>query len=201
MPADRIVAQPGTVTGSIGVFAGKAVSEELWRKLGITWDEIHAGARATMWSQIRDFPPGAEEQFSRFLDAIYDDFTDKLARGRSLTGAEVDAVARGRVWSGADAQKHGLVDVIGGYSAAIKEVKRALSLGPEESIDLVQFPKPRSQIERVVGLMTDRFNASREPASAMIQDLARRFQISLDEFSVFAPPVGVLQMPAFRLKR
>ncbi len=201
MPAARIVAQPGTVTGSIGVFAGKAVSEALWQKLGITWDEVHAGARATMWSQIRDYPTGAEERFSQFLDAIYDDFTAKLARGRRLTGAQVDAVARGRVWSGADAQKNGLVDVIGGYAAAVLEVKRVLGLRPEESIDLVRFPAPRSRIERIVGLMTQRTRSSAGPATALMQDLARRYQIDLEDFAVFVPPVGILQMPPFRLGR
>ncbi len=201
IPADRIVAQPGTVTGSIGVFAGKAVSEALWQKLGITWDEVHAGARATMWSQIRDFPPGAEERFNRFLDAIYDDFTAKLARGRRLTIAQVDAVARGRVWSGADAQENGLVDVIGGYAAAVVEVKRVLGLRPEEPIDLVRFPAPRSRFERIAGLVTQRSRSSGRPATALMRDLARRYQIDLDEFAVFVPPVGVLQMPPFRLGR
>ena len=200
MPADRIVAQPGTVTGSIGVFAGKAVSEELWRKLGITWDEVHAGARATMWSQIRDFPPGAEDKFKRILDAIYDDFTAKLARGRRLTDEQVDAVARGRVWSGADAHKNGLVDVIGGYGAAVTEVKRALSLQPEDSIDLVQFPESRSRIERIVGLFNERTKASPNPAISMIQDLGRRFQLNPGDIAVFIPPVGVFQMPSFRLR-
>ena len=201
MPADRIVAQPGTVTGSIGVFAGKAVSEALWQKLGITWDEVHAGARATMWSQIRDFPPGAEEKFKRFLDAIYDDFTAKLARGRRLTDAQVDAVARGRVWSGADAHENGLVDVIGGYATAVAEVKQLLGLQPEESIDLVPFPAPRSRYERIVGLLTQGAGSSGGPATALMQDLARRYQISLEDFAVFVPPVGVLQMPTFRLER
>ena len=201
MPADRIVAQPGTVTGSIGVFAGKAVTEALWQKLGITWDEIHAGDRATMWSQIRDFPPGAEEKFSRILDAIYEDFTTKLSRGRSLSKEQVDAVARGRVWSGADARANGLVDAIGGYSAAIAEVKRTLSLAPGESINLVDFPKPRSRLERVVSLLTDRAELPLGQTAALMQSLGRRFGLSLDHFAVFAPPVGVLQLPPFRLKR
>lgn len=201
MPADRIVAQPGTVTGSIGVFAGKAVTEALWQKFGITWDEIHAGGRATMWSQIRDFPPGAEEKFSRILDAIYEDFTTKLSRGRSLSKEQVDAVARGRVWSGADAHANGLVDTIGGYSTAVAEVKRALSLAPGESINLIDFPKPRSRLERVVSLLTERAELPLGQTAALMQTLGRRFGLSLDRFAVFAPPVGVLQLPPFRLKR
>ena len=201
MPADRIVAQPGTVTGSIGVFAGKAVTEALWQKLGITWDEIHAGSRATMWSQIRDFPPGAEDKFSRILDAIYDDFTAKLSRGRSLSKEQVDAVARGRVWSGADAHANGLVDVIGGYSIAFAEVKQALGLAPVDSINLIDFPKPRSRLERVVSLLTDRVEFPLGQTGALMQALGRRFSLSVDHFAVFAPPVGVLQLPPFRLKR
>lgn len=201
MPADRIVAQPGTVTGSIGVFAGKAVTEALWQKLGITWDEIHAGGRATMWSQIRDFPPGAEEKFNRILDAIYEDFTAKLARGRRLSKEQVDAVARGRVWSGTDAHANGLVDAIGGYSTAVAEVKRALSLAPGDSINLIDVPKPRSRVERVVSLLTDPAELSLGQTGVLMQSLGNRFGFSLDRFAVFAPPVGVLQLPPFRLKR
>ena len=201
MPADRIVAQPGTVTGSIGVFAGKAVTEALWQKLGITWDEIHAGGRATMWSQIRDFPPGAEEKFNRILDAIYEDFTTKLSSGRSLSKGKVDAVARGRVWSGADAHANGLVDAIGGYSAAVAEVKRALSLAPGESINLIDFPKPRSRFERVVSILTDQAELPLGQTGALMKSLGHRFGLSLDHFAVFAPRVGVLQLPPFRLKR
>jgi protease-4 len=201
MPADRIVAQPGTVTGSIGVFAGKAVTEAFWQKLGITWDEVHAGDRATMWSQIRDFPPGAEDKFSRILDAIYEDFTAKLASGRQLSEEQVDAVARGRVWSGADAHANGLVDVIGGFSVAIAEVKRILNLTPEESINLVEFPKPRSRLRRVVSLVTERAEFPSGQTAALMQDLGRRFSLSLDDLAGFTLPIGVLQLPPFRLKR
>ena len=201
MAADSIVAQPGTVTGSIGVFAGKAVTEALWHKLGITWDEIHAGGRATMWSQIRDFPPGAEDKFSRILDAIYEDFTAKLSRGRSLSKEQVDAVARGRVWSGTDALANGLIDVIGGYSTAVAEVKRALNLSPEDSINLIDFPKPRSRLERIVSLLTDRAEFSLGQTGAFMQAFGFRFSLSTDDFAVFAPTVGVLQLPPFRLMR
>ena len=75
-----------------------------------------------------------------------------------------------------------------------------ISLQPEDSIDLVQFPEPRSRIERIVGLFNERTKASPNPAISMIQDLGRRFQLNLGDIAVFIPPVGVFQMPSFRLR-
>src|SRR3546814_10109318 len=88
MAADKVVAEPGTITGSIGVYGGKMVTADFWKKLGIAWDEIHAGANATMWSFIFDYPPGAQRQVDLMLDAVYADFTAKATVARDLSPAE-----------------------------------------------------------------------------------------------------------------
>ncbi|HMA47448.1 MAG TPA: S49 family peptidase, partial [Frankiaceae bacterium] len=106
--ADVIVAEPGTLTGSIGVFAGKQVLSGLLGKLGVTRDSVAVGEHALMFSTQRGFSEGEWERLNRWLDVVYDDFTAKVAQGRRLSRAQVEQVARGRVWTGADARERGL---------------------------------------------------------------------------------------------
>ena len=206
MPADRIVAQPGTVTGSIGVYGGKLVTQKMWERLGVTWDGPHVGRRATMWSFVTDFPPGAEQRFAAMLDFIYDDFTAKAMENRMLTADEIDAVARGRVWSGEDALKVGLVDRLGGYPAAIAEVKQALEVAEDEEIDLVLWPKPLEPIERLMmALGGDSpyagVTALLDPGAEQGLDrLARDLEPLVGDISAFTRPQGVMQMPPLRLR-
>ena len=144
MAADRIVAQPGTITGSIGVLAGKMVTSDLWERLGINWDEIPAGRNATMWSTTRDFDDAQWTEVEGFLDRIYADFTGKVAAGRKLSPAEVEEVARGRIWTGEAAQGLGLVDALGGFATALDAIRELLALPGDAAIDLAVFPRPRT---------------------------------------------------------
>jgi protease-4 len=147
MSADKIVAQPGTITGSIGVFAGKLVTEGFWEKLGITWDEVHTSANTTFFSTIRGFD---EEQYGRLgetLDRTYEAFTTKVAEGRDLPIEEVLAVARGRIWTGQDALDRGLVDELGGLDAALRLAREEIGLEPDAPIRVKRFPAPRSPYE------------------------------------------------------
>ena len=143
MAADRIVAEPGTVTGSIGVFAGKMVLRDLWSRLGVSWDELHRGDNATMWSSNQPFTPAAWARVNAMLDAIYLDFTTKAGAARHLSPEQIDAVARGRVWSGADAKERGLVDALGGFDAALAEARALAGLKPGDPVDLVDFPRAK----------------------------------------------------------
>lgn len=126
--ADRIVAQPATLTGSIGVFSGKLVVAGLKAHLGMTTDEIHAGARALIGSVNRPFDDDERERFGASLDAIYDTFVSRVAEGRNMTAEEVDRVARGRVFTGEDAHELGLVDRVGGLGEALEEIRLLLDL-------------------------------------------------------------------------
>ena len=119
MAADVIVAQPGTVTGSIGVLSGKAVLGEALGRAGVTSDSILQGAHSAMFSQLRPFTQDEWTLVNDWLDHIYADFTGKVADGRGMTAERVHELARGRVWTGADALANGLVDELGGLDRAV----------------------------------------------------------------------------------
>ncbi|MBO0838600.1 MAG: signal peptide peptidase SppA, partial [Actinobacteria bacterium] len=113
-PADAIVTQPGTLTGSIGVIMGKPVLREMFGRSGVTVDTVAENPNALMFSPSRPFSEPEWTRIDEWLDAIYDDFTDKVATGRRLPPERVHELARGRVWSGADAVANGLADQAGG---------------------------------------------------------------------------------------
>ncbi len=128
MAADVIVAQPGTLTGSIGVIMGKPVLEEAFSRAGITTDSVSVGRGATTFAPTHPFSEDEWERIIVWLDAIYRDFIEKVASGRRMTVEGVDEVARGRVWTGADAAQNGLVDELGGLAAAAGIARRRAGL-------------------------------------------------------------------------
>jgi protease-4 len=128
MAADVIVAQPGTLTGSIGVITGKPVFEEAFGRIGITTDSVSVGSGATMFAPTHPFSEDEWQRINHWLDAIYRDFTEKAASGRRMTVEQVHEIARGRVWTGADAARNGLVDELGGMSAAARIARRRAGL-------------------------------------------------------------------------
>lgn len=147
MAADRIVAQPGTITGSIGVFAGKFVLADLWKKLGITWDSVQQGENAAMWSANKDFSPAAWARINAILDHIYGDFTDKAEKNRNITPEDMDHVARGRIWPGEEALRVGLVDKLGGYPQAFALIRELARLPSQMPLALVEFPRQKAPVE------------------------------------------------------
>jgi len=128
MAADVIVAQPGTLTGSIGVITGKPVFEEAFGRIGVTTDSVSVGRGATMFAPTHPFSEDEWQRINTWLDAIYRDFTEKVASGRRMTVEQVHEIARGRVWTGADAARNGLVDELGGMSAAAGIARRRAGL-------------------------------------------------------------------------
>ncbi len=147
MAADAIVAQPATVTGSIGVYGGKLVSRGLWAKAGISFDDVGTSERARIWSGNHAFGEGDWGRIEESLDRIYEDFTGKVAEGRSMTRAEVHEVARGRIWTGQDALERGLVDELGGFDVAMRRVREAMGVDEDEDLAVEEFPRPRSPFE------------------------------------------------------
>ena len=127
-PADVIVAQPGTLTGSIGVFGGKAVLNGLTDKLGLSYGAVQRGRNARMYSAHNSFDDSELERLNSFLDNVYEDFTAKVAEGRSMTKDAVHAIAKGRVWTGADAAGIGLVDTLGGLRDAVRIARERAGL-------------------------------------------------------------------------
>jgi len=119
MPADEIVAQPTTLTGSIGVLAGKFVTTELKNKIGLVLADVTSGPWSSFMSANSPFTDEQWAALDRRLDDIYADFTGKAASDRRLPLDELEPVARGRVWTGVDARERGLVDHLGGMDLAI----------------------------------------------------------------------------------
>lgn len=150
MPADTIFAQPGTITGSIGVIASKVVFEGAFDKLGINWSTLTYGENGDIFSPARDFDEQELARLNRTLDAIYDDFTTKAAMGRDMPVEDMHEIAKGRVWSGEDAQRIGLVDELGGLSEAIDHTKVAIGLTPDDLVRLVRYPPPRDPFESLL---------------------------------------------------
>ncbi len=130
-PADVIVAQPGTLTGSIGVFGGKAVISGLTDKVGLSYDSVQRGEHALMYSTHRPFGDTEIERLNAFLDAVYEDFVTKVGQARGMTRDAVHEVARGRVWTGADARENGLVDELGGLREAVRIARERAGLGAD----------------------------------------------------------------------
>jgi len=204
MAADKIVAEAGTVTGSIGVLTLKFVTRDFWRKLGVEWDRVQSGPRATIWSMIDEYPSGGAERVSALLDAVYADFTGKAASARGLDANQIDAVARGRVWTGAAAKKVNLVDEIGGLKAAFVEIRKLLKLGPEEPLDIVELPKP-SRLEEVLNAFRQQgfeVDATLADIRSMVTPASSVVLESIaDRLEIITPPTGVLQMPAWQMAR
>jgi protease-4 len=147
MAADRIVAEPGTITGSIGVFSGKLVLTDFWKRLGVTWDEVHQGRNAGMWSANAAFTPSEWDRLNSLLDHIYADFTAKAEQNRNLKPDDMDKLARGRIWPGAEAKQVGLVDVNGGYAEALVQVRQLAKLPSQMPVRLVEFPRRKPPVE------------------------------------------------------
>jgi protease-4 len=141
MAADAIVAQPGTVTGSIGVLSGKAVVSDALSRIGVTTDSVLEGAHSAMFSTSHPFTEDEWALVNNWLDHIYADFTGKVAQGRGLSAERVHELARGRVWTGADAKANGLVDELGGLdrAAAIARSRAGLPM----SAPLRGYPRNR----------------------------------------------------------
>ncbi|MBF0167427.1 MAG: signal peptide peptidase SppA [Alphaproteobacteria bacterium] len=153
MGTDRILAEPGSITGSIGVFAGKLVITDFLAKLGLAFDEVDAGANAGLLSMNRPFSPEQNAKMTTMLDRIYADFTTKAGDGRKLDAEAMDKVARGRVFTGSQALKAGLIDELGGLESAIVAAKKAAKLADETPVRLVYLPKPLSQLEKLASLL------------------------------------------------
>src|SRR5215468_2979910 len=139
MAADAIVAQPGTLTGSIGVLGGKAVTSDLLHRAGVSVDVVTEGRHADMFTTTRPFSDEEWARLNTWLDRIYADFTSKVADGRGLSMDQVHEVARGRVWTGADAASNGLVDHLGGLETAVALARRKADL--PDTAPLRLFPR------------------------------------------------------------
>ncbi len=140
-PATSIVAQPGTLTGSIGVFGGKLNLLGLYQKLGLNVETVSRGKNAQMLSSIRDFDPAEGAHFQAQIDSSYQLFLRRVSAGRSLSLVEADSVARGRVWSGEAARTRGLVDSLGGIRTACRMALAQAGSSLDKPLDVEEYPR------------------------------------------------------------
>ena len=147
MGANKIVAQPDTITGSIGVIIGKFNVSGLYSLLGISTDSVTTSENATFFSDQQNFTPAQRDAIEKMLNETYANFTKGVAEGRHIPVAEVDRIGKGRVWTGAQAKELKLVDELGGLDTAIDAAKDLAHIAPSESIRIVRFPKEKTFFE------------------------------------------------------
>ena len=153
MAAGTIVAQPGTLTGSIGVFGGKLNLKGLYNKVGLTKEIIAHGQNATLYSDYGGFTETERERVEKMMKTIYEDFVTKAASGRKTTFDEIDAVAQGRVWTGKQAKELGLVDELGGLETALAIAKKEVGLTDEDRVDIIVLPEQKTFFEQIMETM------------------------------------------------
>jgi protease-4 len=153
MGADKVLAEPGTITGSIGVLAGKFNLTGLYQKLGLSKDHLETTPNSTMDWPFQNFTPAQRESLLRLMNDTYKDFVQGVAKGRKMEPAAVEKVAQGRVWTGEQARERGLVDGLGGFDAAIDAAKQLAKIPKEEQVTLIYLPKPRPLLNRILDLI------------------------------------------------
>jgi protease-4 len=146
-PAHVIVAQPGTITGSIGVATGKFVLKGALDKVGIGVEAVTDGRMAGIYSPFSTFTAAERGRMEDQMQAVYQQFLSRVADGRNIPVDKVDVVAQGRVWTGRQAQGLGLVDELGGLDRALRLARERAKLDPEREVDVVVYPQPRSVYE------------------------------------------------------
>lgn len=142
--ADSIVAQPGTITGSIGVVGGKMVTGDAWRRLGVDLEEIGFGENATFSSSRDVYTDSERARMEASLDSIYEDFIDRVSSGRAMDRDAVREIAKGRIWTGAQARDLGLVDELGGLDKAVEMAKQKAGIPADDTVRITVYPPTRA---------------------------------------------------------
>jgi protease-4 len=160
MAGDVIVAQPATLTGSIGIYTGKIALGGAMDKIGVTTETVQSGANADMYSPFEPFSPAHRARLQEYMQGFYDNFVEKAAASRRTTPEQMDALAQGRVWTGRQARERGLVDALGGLDTAVRIAKQRANIDADEDVELVVYPPRRSLYEA----LTEQFGAGSAPS-------------------------------------
>jgi protease-4 len=151
MGADKIVAEPGTITGSIGVVGGKVVLKGLLDKVGVTTEVVSRGEMSGAMSVSTKFSPEERKAWNGLMQDIYRQFVDKAARGRKMPRQQLESLAQGRIYTGQQALDNGLIDQLGTLRDAIVEAKLAAGLKADEEVDIQVLPQPKTIFEQLLG--------------------------------------------------
>jgi protease-4 len=172
-PADAIVAQPNTITGSIGVFGMLINAQDLLNnKLGVKLETVKFGEFSDLGSPDRALNEAERKVIQNAIDRVYADFIKRVAEGRKLTEVQVDEIAQGRVWSGVDAKKIGLVDELGGIDKAIEI---AVSKAKLTEYLVVNLPELKDPFEELISSLTDQTSTY-----FMKKELGTNYQLFMD---------------------
>jgi protease-4 len=181
--ANKIVAEPSTYTGSIGIFAGKPVMKEFYNWLGISNEYVLRGKNAGLFRETEKFTPEEREKFFGIIKSTYyDEFVPKVAKGRNRSPEYIDSIGQGRVWTGAQAKENGLVDEFGGLDKAVEIAKQLAGIPADKSVKRVVLPYPRSFFEDLFNSGGDDDEASlklqqqRATFEALPEDVRRTLQ-------------------------
>jgi protease-4 len=193
VPANVIVAEPGTITGSIGVVTGKFVLKDALGKLGVGTDAVSDGKLAEIYSPFKPFSTDERARIEEQMHATYELFLERVAAGRQSTPAKIDVMAQGRVWTGRQALERHLVDELGGLDTAVQIAKQRARIDPSRDVDLVVYPFRRSIFDWLE-------NPSGVSASASLENLVRRpdarvMASALSIFSLFRRGEPLAVMP------
>ena len=183
--ADSIFAEPGTLTGSIGVFAGKIDMHGFYDKIGIQREFITRGENALFMSDQATFTPAQRERFTSLLEQFYRRFLQKVADGRDLSPEQVAAVAQGRVWTGQQAVQHRLVDGLGGLNRALDSAKLMIGLSPADRVALITYEWQPSFLERLL-LKSLRESTAQAPALSTVPGALLKVSRELTDEGVLA---------------
>ncbi|MBW2374035.1 MAG: signal peptide peptidase SppA, partial [Deltaproteobacteria bacterium] len=151
--ADAIYSQPGTITGSIGVVMMRPVLSGLYEKLGIGFEVLTRGDNARLFTLSQTLDAEDRKRLGDEVEGTYQLFLDRVEAGRGMDRGAIDAVGRGRVWTGAQAWEHGLVDELGGIYAAVAGLREKLGLDPDADVALTVYPPPASLPEQLAGML------------------------------------------------
>jgi protease-4 len=147
MAGDVLVAQPGTLTGSIGIYSGKFVTGGSLEKVGANVETTSNGRHAEIYSPDRRFTNEERAKVLESMQAFYDNFVEKVAAARQTSPEKIDQIGQGRVWTGQQAKEVGLVDLLGGLQVAVNTAKQRAKIPPDEEVELVIYPPRRSFYE------------------------------------------------------
>lgn len=178
--ATHIVAQPATLTGSIGIVFSHVNIDGLLAKLGISTETLSRGTYADLLSPAKSWSPDERQQVQRLMETLYGTFTQKVASGRNMEVSEVNQVGRGRVWTGAQAKEIGLVDELGGLTTALRVAKEQIALSANAAVELIFFPKPKG----VVATLLERLGMQmKAPLPQPLERIASRLLLMAREGS------------------
>lgn len=174
VPAAKIVAEPDTETGSIGVLAGKMNLAGLYSLLGLSTDYVATSDNATLFSDQQNFSPTQRAYIQKSLQDTYQTFTRTVAADRHMSVQAIDQIAKGRVWTGAQAKQLGLVDYLGGLDRAIAVAKQLAKIPARQSVSIERLPRQKSLLDQLLQLEENQISGRTPSLAGVLQQIVGR---------------------------